>query len=105
MVLSPAAGRGNGCCSPPPCCWLSPEALKLAEQQVQVAEEGLAVARDELAQARRRYEAGVTGNLEVVEAQARLARSGDSRTDALYAWTAARLALFQSLGTIQELGR
>jgi outer membrane protein len=81
------------------------ERLKLAEQQVQVAEEGLAVARDELAQARRRYEAGVTGNLEVVEAQARLARSGDGRTDALYAWTAARLALFQSLGTIQELGR
>jgi hypothetical protein len=41
----------------------------------------------------------------VVEAQARLARSGDSQTDALYAWTAARIALFQSLGTIQELGR
>ena len=80
------------------------ESLKLAEQQVQVAEEGLAVTRDELAQARRRYEAGVTVNLELVEAQARLARSDDNRTDALYAWTAARIALVQSMGTIQELG-
>jgi outer membrane protein len=80
------------------------ETLKLAEQQVQVTEEGLAVTREELAQARRRYEAGVTGNLEVVEAQARLARSDDYRTDALYASTAARIALFQSLGTIQESG-
>ena len=79
------------------------ESLKLAEQQVQVAEEGLAVTHEELAQARRRYEAGVTGNLELVEAQARLARSDDNRTDALYAWTASRIALFQSLGTIQDL--
>jgi outer membrane protein TolC len=81
------------------------ESLKLAEQQIQVAEEGLAVAREELSQARRRYEAGVSGNLELVEAQVRLARSGDNRTAALYAWTAARIALFQSMGTIQELGR
>jgi outer membrane protein len=81
------------------------ETLRLTEEQVQVAEEGLAVTREELSQAKRRYEAGVTGNLEVVEAQARLARSDDNRTDALYVWTAARIALFQSMGAIQELSR
>jgi outer membrane protein TolC len=79
--------------------------LKLAEQQIHVAEEGLAVAGDELSQARRRYEAGVTGNLELVEAQARLVRSAENRTAALYTWTAARIALFESMGTIQEISQ
>jgi hypothetical protein len=40
----------------------------------------------------------------VVAAQVRLAQSDDNRTAALYGWTAARIALFQSMGAIQELG-
>lgn len=80
------------------------ESLRLAEQQVQVADGGLSVARDELSQAQRRYEAGVTGNLELVEAQARLARSAENRTAALYAWNEARIALLEAMGTVQTMG-
>jgi len=81
------------------------ESIRLTGQKVVVAEEGLSVAREELAQARRRYEAGVTGNLELVEAQAQLARSADNHTAAVYLHAEAHVALLQAMGTIRELGQ
>jgi outer membrane protein TolC len=81
------------------------ENVRLAEQEVTVSEEGLSVARDELAQAHRRYEAGVTGNLEVVEAQANVARSTENQRAAFYGYAEAHATLLQAMGKIQELGR
>jgi outer membrane protein len=82
---------------------LALETIRLTGQQVVVAGEELSVARDQLAQARRRYEAGVTANLELVEAQARLARSTGNHTAALYASAEARVTLLQAMGKLQEL--
>jgi outer membrane protein TolC len=81
------------------------ESVRLAGQEVMAAEEGLSVSREELAQARRRYEAGVTGNLELVEAQAGLARSTENHAAALYGCADAHVTLLQAMGKIQELGR
>ena len=79
------------------------ETIRLTRQELAVAEEGLSVTREEMAQAHRRYGAGLGGNLELVEAQARFAKSTDNRTAALYAYADAHLALLQAEGKIQQL--
>jgi outer membrane protein len=77
--------------------------LHAAEQQVKVAEESLSIATEELEQARRRLVAGVTSNLEVIEAQARLARGRDNRAEAVAAYNQARIDLSAATGTIRSL--
>lgn len=77
--------------------------LYAAGQQVKVAEESLGLATEELAQARRRLVAGVASNLEVIEAQARLARGRDNRAEAIAAYNQARIDLSGATGTIRSL--
>ncbi|MBI4371674.1 MAG: TolC family protein [Elusimicrobia bacterium] len=77
------------------------ESLTLAAKRADAAQGRLALSRQELEQARRRYEAGVTGNLEVVEAQARLAQAERRRTDALFDRRKARLALWLAAGVLR----
>jgi outer membrane protein TolC len=81
---------------------LALDALKSADDQVGVAREGLDLAGNELAQARRRYEAGVTGSIEVTDAQTRLERARDNQTAALYLFNVARIDLAQAMGKVRS---
>jgi outer membrane protein TolC len=77
--------------------------LASAKSQVQVAEQAVALAEDELARARRRYEAGVTNSVEVVEAETRLENARDDRVAALFNSTDASIDLAEAMGTIRTI--
>jgi outer membrane protein len=81
---------------------LAIDSLESADQEVKVAEEGLELANSELTQARRRYDAGVAVSVEVTDAQTRLERARDNRTDAIYAYNLARLDLAQAMGRVRS---
>ena len=61
------------------------------------------MANNELTQARRRYDAGVAVGVEVTDAQTRLERARDNRTDALYSYNLARLDLAQAMGRVRSM--
>jgi outer membrane protein len=76
--------------------------LNAAKQSVEVAELGLSLARQEVERARRRFEAGVTTNIEVITSQSDLARADDNRIEALYRFNQARADLARSIGRAEE---
>lgn len=82
---------------------LALDSLAASARQVQVSEEGVQLSERELAQARRRYEAGVTSSLEVVDAQARTERARDNRVMALYQYNQARIDLATAMGAIHRI--
>jgi outer membrane protein len=82
---------------------LALDELHSAEEQVKVARDGLALANDEMTQARRRYDAGVAIQLEVTDAQTRLATARDNQTAALYKYNLARVDLAQAMGKIRSM--
>jgi outer membrane protein len=82
---------------------LAIDGLQSADEQVKVAQEGLGLANNELAQARRRYEAGITSSLEVVDAQTRLARARDNYIAAVFGHNLARIDLGQATGEIRKM--
>jgi len=73
------------------------------DQQVRVSEEGLQLAERELAQAQRRYQGGVTSNIEVVDAQTRTERARDNRIMALFQYNQARIDLATAMGAIHRI--
>lgn len=81
---------------------LALDALHSAEEQVKVARDGLQLSENELAQARRRYDAGVSYNLEVTDAQTRLERARDNQTEALYNYNLARIDLEEAMGRVRS---
>jgi outer membrane protein TolC len=76
--------------------------LNAARQSVEVAELGLTLARQEVERARRRFEAGVTTNIEVITSQSDLARADDNHIEALYRFNQARADLARSVGRAEE---
>ena len=82
---------------------LAVDGLQSADEQVKVAQEGLSLANNELAQARRRYEAGITSSLEVIDAQTRLARARDNYIAAVFSHNLARIDLGQATGEIRKM--
>jgi len=79
------------------------DSLHNAEEQFKVAEEGLTLSDSELTQARRRFEAGFASNLEVTDAQTKLARARDNRIDALFAYNVARIDLGRAMGNVRRM--
>ncbi len=77
--------------------------LQAAASQAEDSELAVKLSEEELAQARRRFEGGVTGNAEVVEAQAKVAQSRDDRIGVLFAWSQAKVDLAQATGTMASL--
>jgi outer membrane protein len=77
--------------------------LNAARQSVKVAELGLTLARQEVERARRRFEAGVTTNIEVITAQSDLARADDNRIEALYRFNQARADVARSVGNAEDI--
>jgi outer membrane protein len=79
------------------------DTLHSADAQYKVAVEARDLADSQLTQARRRFASGVASNLEVTDAQTRLARARDNRVNALYNYNLARIDLGTATGTIQSL--
>ena len=77
--------------------------LNAARNAVDVANLGYQLAQDEVAQAQRRFQAGVTTNIEVITAQDELARASDNQIDALYRFNISRADLARATGTIESM--
>ncbi|MFN8064013.1 MAG: TolC family protein [Vicinamibacterales bacterium] len=73
--------------------------VQAAEQQLAVAKERVTLADQELSLARTRFTAGVTNNLEVIQAQNEVATAADAEVAATYAVNTARAALARAIGT------
>ena len=72
--------------------------LDSARTAVDVANLGLQLANDEIAQAQRRFQAGVTTNVEVITAQDALARANANQIEALYRFNQSRANLARAMG-------
>jgi len=75
--------------------------LNAARSSVDVANLGFKLAQDEVAQAQRRFQAGVTTNVEVITAQDELARASDNQIGALFQFNLSRAALARATGEIE----
>jgi outer membrane protein TolC len=76
--------------------------LNSAAEQVEVARSSVDLAQQTLDQARDRFTAGVTDNLEVVQAQDALASANDTYISALYAHNLAKISLAKAVGFAEE---
>ncbi len=76
--------------------------LSAASEQVQVARAALDLANQTLVQARDRFTAGVTDNLEVVEAQDALASANENYIGSLYSHNVAKVSLARAIGFAEE---
>jgi outer membrane protein TolC len=77
--------------------------LGSARSEVDVAKLGIELARQEVEQARDRFQAGVTNNVEVIQAQDGLARASDNQIAALYRYNQSRADLAHSVGQMEAL--
>jgi outer membrane protein TolC len=77
--------------------------LRAARNSVDVANLGLQLAQEEVAQAQRRFQAGVTTNVEVITAQDALARASDNQIGALYQFNLSRASLARATGEIEAM--
>jgi outer membrane protein TolC len=79
--------------------------LTASNEQLKVATRSRDLAGQQLTQARDRFAAGVTSNIEVVQAQEAVAASSEQYIAALYAYQSAKATLSRDLGTTEELVR
>jgi len=77
--------------------------LASARNEVEVAKLGIDLARQEVEQSRDRFQAGVTNNVEVIQAQDGLARASDNQIAALYRYNQARAELAHAVGQMEAL--
>lgn len=75
---------------------------ELSSRQLEVARQGLELAEQELAQAQRRYQSGVTGSIEVTDAQTRLENARQSRVAALFEFNSAQTDLAEAQGSVRQ---
>jgi outer membrane protein TolC len=76
--------------------------IRTAADQVEVARDSLDLANQTLMQSRDRFAAGVTDNIEVVQAQESVASATDNLIAALYAHNLAKVALARALGGAEQ---
>jgi outer membrane protein TolC len=76
--------------------------LESSAQQVEVARVSVDLANRTLEQARDRFTAGVTDNLEVVQAQETVAFANESYISSLYSHNVAKVALARAIGYAEE---
>ena len=77
--------------------------LRSAGAQQMISRERLRLAGEEVSQARQRFQAGVAGNIEVINAQESLVRAREADIDARYAALAAKISLARSVGSAHTL--
>ncbi|MGD0824289.1 MAG: TolC family protein [Terriglobales bacterium] len=76
--------------------------LKSTSDEVEVAQSSVNLAEQALAQSRDRFSAGVTDNLEVVQAQEALASAHESLISSLYLHNLAKVSYARALGRAEE---
>lgn len=76
--------------------------LQATAEQVAVAASNVELAGETLAQARDRFAAGVTDNIEVVQAQEAVASANESYISSLYTYNFARISLARATGLAEE---
>ena len=76
--------------------------LKSSGDQVEVAQSSVNLAEQALTQSRDRFSAGVTDNLEVVQAQEALASAHESLISSLYMHNLAKVSFARALGRAEE---
>jgi outer membrane protein TolC len=76
--------------------------LASADEQVQVARSSVDLAEQTLIQARDRFSAGVTDNLEVVQAQEAVASAHENYISSLYAHNLAKITLARAIGYAEQ---
>lgn len=76
--------------------------LNSAADQVEVARSNVELAEQSLAQSRDRFSAGVTDNLEVVQAQQSVAAAHESYIESLYAHNLAKVELAYAIGEAER---
>jgi outer membrane protein TolC len=76
--------------------------LNSAAQQVEVARSSVDLAQQALAQSQDRFTAGVTDNLEVVQAQETVAGANESYIESLYAHNLAKVELARAIGDAED---
>ena len=76
--------------------------LAAADEQVRVARSSVELAEQTLTQARDRFAAGVTDNLEVVQAQETVASAHESYISSLYAHNLAKIELVRAMGYAEQ---
>jgi outer membrane protein TolC len=77
--------------------------LEAERDEVEVAGQAQGLAGEALQQARDRFEAGVSNNIEVIQAQDELARATDNRINALYRLNQSRADLARAMGQLESL--
>ena len=79
--------------------------VKTSDDLVQVARQQIDLAAEQLKEARDRYAAGVSGSLEVVQAQEAVAAANNNHIEALYLNNVAKLSLVRALGEAEQRTR
>ena len=77
--------------------------LTAAAKQVEVAKTGLDFAQQALVQSQDRFAAGVTNNVEVIQAQQQLASANDTYIASLFGHNIAKVLLARSVGNAEQL--
>jgi len=76
--------------------------LRSSSRQVEVAVKNVDLAKEQLQQSQDRFAAGVTNNLEVVQAQQAVALANENYIAALYSYAAAQSALVRARGDAEK---
>ena len=76
--------------------------INAAAEQVQLSDSTVKLAQEELAEARERFAAGVTDNLEVVQAQGSLVNAQNQYVSSLYIHNLAKLTLARVVGEARQ---
>jgi outer membrane protein TolC len=76
--------------------------LQSAADQVEVARSNVDLANQTLEQARDRFSAGVTDNLEVIQAQESVAQANENYISSLYSHNLAKISLVRAIGFAEE---
>lgn len=79
--------------------------VKTSDDQVAVAKQQIDLAAEQLKEAQDRYTAGVSGSLEVVQAQEAVAGANETHIQALYQNNVAKLSLVRALGEAEQRTR
>lgn len=74
-----------------------------ARSEVEVTSLAVGLAQEALVQSRHRFEAGVSNNIEVINAQDELARAEDNRINALWRLNQSRADLAKAMGQLEPL--
>jgi outer membrane protein TolC len=72
--------------------------LRSAEEQLRLAQSSIQLAKQQLQQSQDRFGAGVTNNIEVVQAQESVVASNDNFISSLYSYNLAKASLARALG-------